>query len=455
MSKYIDSNETRRLSRLKNVKSSIGSKMSHSGWLKRQIEKRRLDKLRQQKEEAKRKPLGNGIQVDTKISKSDAVSKCGLKLKVTKEQGEMSSTALRSRTTQEKPAMEAPRWEVRDKSSDICRSNSRISVDLKTNSSGVSSTSAPVHDSTFSMRKQPPTKPTKRTSFTRLNDHDSLGCGSNQQSSQKENKRHHCNSTNVESIHKDVVEHSGSTKKSSTTSKKFFMDIDSLRREHASAIKMLKELDIKEGYKRRSIVSSNDHSTGSIPGEEDGIDNSNVEMHTGSMYGQRARSDDDFAVDDESTDDEYSNSRIRRRSNSSSVPGSEENSFAGVDDISTGRAGIQRDHQHCMIDDKFVEDHSTSICSSRGYSAGSNGTPNIMPSELILSADVDEANCAVVMAREDEPENALADDSFLNNMTHLSISLRDEFDNEGAEVEEYTGEDDEEVEPEECVPSPI
>ena len=171
MSKYIDSNETRRLSRLKSVKSSIGSKMSHSGWLKRQIEKRRLEKLRQQKEEAKRKPLGNGIQVDTKISKSDAVSKCGLKLKVTQEQGEMSSTALRRRTTQEKPAMEVPRWEVRDKSSDICRSNSRISVDLKTNSSGVSSTSAPVHDSTFSMRKQTPTKPTNRTSFTRLDDH--------------------------------------------------------------------------------------------------------------------------------------------------------------------------------------------------------------------------------------------------------------------------------------------
>lgn len=436
MSKYIDSNETRRLSRLKNVKSSIGSKMSHSGWLKRQIEKRRLEKLRQQKEEATRKPLGNGIQVDTKISKSDAVSKCGLKLKVTKEQGEMSSTPLRRSTTQEKPAMEAPRWEVRDKSSDICRSNSRISVDLKTNSSGVSSTSAPVDDSTFSMRKQPPTKPTNRTSFTRLNDHDSLGCGSNQQSSQKENKRHHCNSTNTESNHKDVVEHAGSTKKSSTTSKKIFMDIDSLRREHASAIKMLQELDIKEGLKRRSLDSSNDHSTDSIPGEEDDIDS--VEMHTGSMNEQRARSDNDFAVDDESTDDENSNSRNRRRSNSRSVPGSDEKSFAGVDDISTGRAGIQRDHQHCMIDDIFVKDHSTSIC-SRGYSHESSCTPKKTTSELFLSGDVDETNCAVLLATEEEEDNALADDSFLNNMTHLSISLRDEFDNEGDEVEMYTG----------------
>jgi hypothetical protein len=403
--------------------------MSHSGWLKRQIEKRRLEKLRQQKEEATRKPLGNGIQVDTRISKSDAVSKCGLKLKVTKEQGEMSSTPLRRSTTQEKPAMEAPRWEVRDKSSDICRFNSRISVDLKTNSSGVSSTSAPVDDSTFSMRKQPPTKPTNRTSFTRLNDHDSLGCGSNQQSSQKENKRHHCNSTNTESNHKDVVEHAGSTKKSSTTSKKIFMDIDSLRREHASAIKMLQELDIKEGLKRRSLDSSNDHSTDSIPGEEDDI----VEMHTGSMNEQRARSDNDFAVDDESTDDENSNSRNRR---------SDEKSFAGVDDISTD---IQRDHQHCMIDDIFVKDHSTNIC-SRGYSHESSCTPKKTTSEFFLSGDVDETNCAVLLATEEEEDNALADDSFLNNMTHLSISFRDEFDNEGDEVEMYTGEEDEEVE---------
>ena len=57
--------------------------MSHNDWQKEQIEKRRKEQLRQRREEAKRKPLGDGIRVDTKISKSDAISKCGLKLKAT------------------------------------------------------------------------------------------------------------------------------------------------------------------------------------------------------------------------------------------------------------------------------------------------------------------------------------------------------------------------------------
>ena len=98
MAKYVDASEAMRLKRLKNIKSSLGNKMSHNDWQKEQIEKRRKDQLRQRREEAKRKPLGDGIRVDTKISKSDAISKCGLRLKA----------AFISKTQERKPKEMVP-----------------------------------------------------------------------------------------------------------------------------------------------------------------------------------------------------------------------------------------------------------------------------------------------------------------------------------------------------------
>ena len=82
MAKFIDANETKRLNRLKSIKSTKSSFCSHNGWQQQQIEKRRKEQLRQRKKGRKKKPLGEGIEVDTKINKSDAISKCGLKLKV-------------------------------------------------------------------------------------------------------------------------------------------------------------------------------------------------------------------------------------------------------------------------------------------------------------------------------------------------------------------------------------
>ncbi|KAL7486510.1 hypothetical protein ACHAW6_012123, partial [Cyclotella cf. meneghiniana] len=81
MTKFVDSTEARRLSRLKNTKSSIGTKMTHSGWQKNQIEKRRKEQLRQRKEKANQKPIGEGIRVDTSIQPCD-YTKTGLKLKL-------------------------------------------------------------------------------------------------------------------------------------------------------------------------------------------------------------------------------------------------------------------------------------------------------------------------------------------------------------------------------------
>lgn len=336
MSKYIDSNETRRLSRLKNVKSSIGSKISHNGWLKKQIEKRRIENLRQRKEEAKRKPIGDGIQVDTKVSKSDAVSKCGLKLKVTMKQGQIIRDSSRRKTTHRKSTV--------DKPSTLDEAPQRKQLDW---------TSA--------------TRPKKYVPRRANND--------------KENNHH---ATTEESNCNITADHEGRMKKgSSNTSKKYFMDIDSLRREHANAIKMLEELDINEGNKRRSLISGNDHSTSLTPGENE---------------------------ENDSSDDEMQQQQDRNFEMSSGMHSNEVDS--GAD---------------CIND----------CCSAR-------------------SIEIDETNCVASVAREVEADIALTDDSFLNNMTHLSISLRDEFDNEGAEEAEWesNGEEDEE-EREAFVPSPI
>ncbi|KAL7460049.1 hypothetical protein ACHAXS_000517, partial [Conticribra weissflogii] len=83
MAKYVDSTETRRLSRLKNVRSSIGNAMAHNSWQKQQIEKRRREQLKQRKQEAKKKPIGDGIKIDTGVTPYE-FTKCGLKLKLDK-----------------------------------------------------------------------------------------------------------------------------------------------------------------------------------------------------------------------------------------------------------------------------------------------------------------------------------------------------------------------------------
>lgn len=370
MSKYIDSNETRRLSRLKNVKSSIGSKISHNGWLKKQIEKRRIENLRQRKEEAKRKPIGDGIQVDTKVSKSDAVSKCGLKLKVTMKQGQIIRDSSRRKTTYRKSTV--------DKPSTLDEAPQRKQLDW---------TSA--------------TRPKKYVPRRANND--------------KENNHH---ATTEESNCNITADHEGRMKKgSSNTSKKYFMDIDSLRREHANAIKMLEELDINEGNKRRSLISGNDHSTSLTPGENEENDSSDDEMQQQQnrnfeMSSGMHSNEVDVAIDDEFTKfEECSSTNSRSRRSFESV-NEEEYSYSGAD---------------CIND----------CCSAR-------------------SIEIDETNCVASVAREVEADIALTDDSFLNNMTHLSISLRDEFDNEGAEEAEWesNGEEDEE-EREAFVPSPI
>ena len=433
MLKFIDVKETRRLSRLKNVKSSIGSTISHNGWLKKQIEKRRIEKLRQRKEEAKKKPIGDGIQVDTKIRKSDAVSKCGLKLKVTNTQEESSRNSYRRMTNQVEKSMNTP----------------ALMDEKETQALNLSAASLQRRDQTSILRKNSTNQPTNRTSATKLNN--SIRCESERRPCRvNKGKENNQNPYKNKSQHKDAVEHMGTTKKRSTTSKHFYMNIDSLRREHADAIKMLEELDINEGNKRRSLVSSNDHSTDSIDADDDVTGSSDVEMKeqrspgvlkaSTMMYNLRLCGNDNQRLCG-SKEEDYSCSTIR--SNNSSVTRSEDGE---AHHSSGGRAGMHE--QHRLINEK---ERSDGIIGEDSCCAGGSYKFN-MNSELILDKNVEEVKCSAVVA-DKEVEKNYTDDSFLNNMTHLSISLRDEFDNEGSEVEEFIGE--EEVELEECVSSPI
>ena len=430
MLKFIDVKETRRLSRLKNVKSSIGSTISHNGWLKKQIEKRRIEKLRQRKDEAKKKPIGDGIQVDTKISKSDAVSKCGLKLKMTNTQEESSRNSYRRMTNQVEKSTNVPAL-----------------MEKETQALNLSAASLQRRDQTSILRKHSTNQPTDRTSSTKLNG--SIGCGSERRPCRvnkgKENNHYRENPYKNKSHHEDAVEHMGTTKKRSTASKHFYMDIVSLRREHADAIKMLEELDINEGNKRRSLVSSNDHSTDLIDADDDVTGSSDVEMKEqrspGVLKARRLCGNDDVVLDDGSKEEDYSSS-ISRSDNSSVTTGEDGEAHHS----SGGRAGMHE--QNRLINEK---ERSERIIGEDSCCAGGSCKFNVN-SKLILDKNVEEVKYSAVVA-DKEVENIYTDDSFLNNMTHLSISLRDDFDNEGSEVEEFIGE--EEVELEECVSSPI
>ena len=262
MEKYIDSNEARRLSRLNNIKSSIGSKMQHNGYLKIQTERRRKEQLRARKMEAKnRKHIGNGIHVDTSISKADAVSKCGLKLKVTQEN---TARQVSSRVHQEKKKVEAKKPSTRrrfvPKKKQAVHVEEEASLPLLKDRLKVSDVGN--NNSTNIRSKQPKqlapiqSKPIQRKSLIhqrrRVEDGKENSDNSNSSSNNQELPR---NKPDLSAVHKGA---------STTSPKKYFMDIDSLRREHADAIKMLEALDKNEGQRRRRSLDSSAESNASF-----------------------------------------------------------------------------------------------------------------------------------------------------------------------------------------------
>ena len=270
MAKYVDASEAMRLKRLKNIKSSLGNKMSHNDWQKEQIEKRRKDQLRQRREEAKRKPLGDGIRVDTKISKSDAISKCGLRLKA----------AFISKTQERKPKEMVPPQQKKsrtvlaeqDEENEEGRrrrfqsNNRRYSCDPikradNANNPGIiPRISSFPNLGTLKEAAPIPKKQQKKDSSTTRSQMD-------------EDKE---NSGDSNSMSKDCATAADDVAvfptKTKTVAPKYFMDIDSLKREHADAMKMLEELEASEGNDRRHSLlsdSENNSSKGTYPDNDD------------------------------------------------------------------------------------------------------------------------------------------------------------------------------------------
>lgn len=241
MSKYIDSNEARRLNRLKHVKSSIGGSMGHNGWQKQQIEKRRREQLRQRRRAAKKKPLGDGIRVDTKVSKSDAISKCGLKLKV--QQDADGGNKARAR----KEASGPPREASHKTGPGLPLNRRRYNPTKQTDGSNASDDRAAMKRNSIQKPKPAKQAPRKHVSNTRFRGDDG-----------KENSDNSANNKRPR-VSKEAPRADAAPRRV-PPSKKYFMDIDSLRREHADAIRMLEELDKCEGEKRRSLGSSEGNS---------------------------------------------------------------------------------------------------------------------------------------------------------------------------------------------------
>ena len=261
--------------------------------------------------------LGNGIQVDTSISKADAISKCGLKLKVTQEN---TARQVSRRVHQEKKKVEVKQPSMRrrlvPKKKQVVHVEEDASLPLLNNSTNVRT-------------KQPKLAPIQRKPIQRNSlIHQRRRVEDGKENSDNSNSSHNNQELSGPGNKPDLAAVPPKKGVASTTSqKKYFMDIDSLRREHADAIKMLEELDKNEVQRRRRSLDS--------PAE------------SGSSFG----------------------------------------SYNSVNNT---------------LDDEFVKD-----CSSKSPYAG----------EVVVSRNNN---------TNDDPHTGVTD-SFLN-MTHLSISLRDEFD---------------------------
>ena len=275
MAKYIDANEAMRLKRLKNIKSSLGNNISHNDWQKEQIEKRRKEQLRRRREEAKRKPLGDGIRVDIKISKSDAVSKCGLKLKAafiskTQEWKTKEMVPPQQKTSRKVLAEQEEGNEDRRRRR-IQSNHRRYSCDPVKRADNGNNPGIILRMSSFpnlgTLEKAGPIQQKQQKNDS-----------SKTRSRTDEDKENSGDSFTEATVTDDVAVLPTKNKTVAlipANNKKYFMDIDSLKREHADAMKMLEELEVSEGNIRLHSLLSDPENKGAYPGGNDDNNDTN------------------------------------------------------------------------------------------------------------------------------------------------------------------------------------
>ena len=249
MSKYIDSNEARRLARLKQVRSSIGGTMTqHSGWQRQQIEKRRKEQLKQRKLQAKKKPIGEGIQIDTSIPVDYTTTGLKLKLDNLQSAGQVKVVGKPAKSNQQIKSVVLPinpvrRTKQQHSSSATTATNAQsvkkaVGFKDKLNALSLSSTTNSNH-------------PAKRRSFI-----PKLTAGQTHVSKSRfqsdEGKENGDDQPSVQSTFRTSYLKQPGPKKHFQLA----TDITSLKREHADALQMLQDLD-KEENRRRSLGSAN------------------------------------------------------------------------------------------------------------------------------------------------------------------------------------------------------
>ncbi len=278
MSKFVDYAEQKRLSRLKNIRGSINQSMQHNTWQASQLEKRRKEQIRQRKREAKRRAEKKGFQVDTGCATPYEFTKCGLKLRLEKSSNTTAPEPEKSRTKTKREANNADEPErnqlplVSQYAADRIELHRRKPVPAQKNVNvtkrkedvkvskpfvGPCPDAGRIMDSKKKETniKQNATQRQYKDSNTSVNlardnsrssDSSSSRCSSSSEGKENgDNSNRSKESDGVEAKQtlpkgKLSVPKKKPAKKSTDS---YFMDFASLKREHADAIEMLKQLD--------------------------------------------------------------------------------------------------------------------------------------------------------------------------------------------------------------------
>jgi hypothetical protein len=236
MVKYIDYEEQKRLSRLKNVRGSITQSMQHNSWQTAQLEKRRKEQIRQRKKMNRAEKKTKVFQVDTGCSATPyEFTKCGLKLRLEKSSTEAGKSRLEVKVTREthKPASKPLESQY---PRDSMQLNRRNQAPAQKNNF------LPKRKDDIRKKKDKENKPkvVMQNKEFRDNSRGSNNSSSSSNSKGKENgdNQNHDKQTLIEG--KPLLQRKNAKKKSADC---YFMDFESLKREHADAIEMLKQLD--------------------------------------------------------------------------------------------------------------------------------------------------------------------------------------------------------------------
>lgn len=255
MCKYIDYEEKKRLSRLANVRGSVNQAMKHNSWQASLLEKRRKEQIKQRKIDNAKKKNGKkkGFEVDTSASSSGTeFTKCGLKLKLSSQPSTSATTA--SKKSREVLAAAAKRENDILANKPLVSQFARDSIELNRRKNATNRkkpSSLPTNkpsNGIINMKKANTTKnkvgEKKATVPPNKKDSDEAAATVRAKAGSKGKENGDSNNADTKQIlaeGKILLRRKSTTKKK--TSDSYYMDFESLKREHADAISMLKQLD--------------------------------------------------------------------------------------------------------------------------------------------------------------------------------------------------------------------